>query len=579
MKKNNKKTGLLLAAVLLFCSALPGAAFASQPVSESENGYIVKLKDSADTARLMSADTLDEISAEHRLYTAESLEQVKALGSAVEYCEPNASAHLFELPNDAYASRQWYLGSLGMESVWNRGYDGRGVRVAVVDSGVNSLHEDFEGISFDRGKNMLDGSHDVTDEMGHGTGVSGIIAAAINNGVGIAGLCDGVTIVPIKIFSSGNETAVTYIINAIYEAVDMFDCDVINLSLGTAANLKLLEEAVDYAAEHGVIIVSAVGNTGGRELNYPAAYDSAIGVGAVDKNGAVTNFSQKNASVFVTAPGSDIITPDYVGESNYSQGEGTSFAAPMVTASAVILKQFAPGADIEDFKQLLQMSVHDAGRRGYDTSYGYGILDMEDFADAMEGYGFAAVEDKYPDVLGHWAKESIEFCVQKKLFQGVTESSFAPDETMTRGMFVTVLGRMSGETINGFPVVFSDVSAADWYAQSAAWGQASGIVNGTDGSSFSPNMAVTREQMAVFLYRFAGAYNLRAKNASRASLTDYNDGAAVSDWAQTAMQWAIANGLISGRDDGSLAPKDSAKRCEVAAIAARFIRTFGMPEA
>lgn len=568
-----KKAALFLTIILIFCMAAPGAAYAGASV-ESEAGYIVKLKDSADTVRLMSASPLDEVSADHKLYRADSLEEIEALGASVEYYEPECTAHLLALPNDTYAAKQWSLESLGMEYVWDKGYSGEGVRVAVIDSGINSLHEDFEGVSFDRGKNMLDGSRDVTDEMGHGTFVAGVIAAAANNGIGIAGLCDKVTIVPLKGFGSGNETGVTYIISAIYEAVDVLDCDVINLSLGMDSDLVSMRNAVNYARDKGVIVVSAVGNDGGTRLQYPAAYDSVVGVGSVDKNGRVLAFSQKNKSVFVVAPGIDVVSLDYQDQSSYMIGEGTSYSAPHVTAAAIFLKQYAPSADTEDFMQLLQLSSHDAGASGYDTSYGYGIVDLEDFVKAMESYGFANIEEKYPDVSGHWAVGSIEYCVSHSLFNGVTTNAFAPEATMTRAMFVTVLGRMSGDTIDGFPLVFSDVSANDWFAQSAAWGKATGIVSGTTEEHFSPNSAVTREQMASLLYRYANTYDLHARNASRASLSDYSDGANVSEWAKTPMQWAIANGLITGRTDGTLAPADSAKRCEVAAIVQRFNAAF-----
>ena len=571
------KASLLLILALLFSLAAPCAALAAEPEA-AEGGYIVKLKETADTVRLMSASPLDAISADNGLYKAQSLEEIKALGSAVEYFEPNATARLLALPADPYAKRQWSLESLGMEQVWSKGYNGEGVRVAIIDSGVNSLHEDFEGVAFDKGKNMLDGSRDVTDEVGHGTFVAGIIAAAANNNVGIAGLCDGVTLVPLKGFSDGEETGADYIIRAVYEAVDVLDCDVINLSLGMDSDMRTMKAAVEHAREKGVIVISAVGNSGGTKLQFPAAYDSVVGVGSVDRNGTVLEFSQKNKSVFVTAPGAEIVSLNYANNNTYVIGEGTSYSAPHVTAAAILLKQYAPSADTEDFMQLLELSCHDAGETGYDTSYGCGILDIEDFVGAMESYSFASVEEKYPDVAGHWAAESIEFCVKQKLFNGVSETDFAPDATMTRAMFVTVLGRMSGEKIEGFPLDFSDVSSSDWFAQSTAWGKATGIVTGTSETAFSPNLSVTREQMAALLHRFAKAYGLHARNASRVSLSDYPDGELVSQWAQTDMQWAIANGLITGRTEGTLAPQDSAKRCEVAAIISRFISTFGTPE-
>ncbi len=573
------KAALILVIGILISVASPCVYAAASP-AESETGYIVCLEDSADTVRLMSAASLEAVSAEHNIYKAETLEEIKALGSAAEYYEPDVPAYLLDLPKDSYVKNQWPLKSLGMERVWSKGYDGRGIRVAVIDSGINSLHEDFEGISLDRGKNMLDGSYDVTDENGHGTFVSGLIAAAAGNGKGIAGLCHGVTLVPLKSFGNGNSTGASNIVAAIYEAVDVLDCDVINLSNGTSADMLTMKTAVEYAKDHGVIVVSAVGNnlSGQNELNYPAAYSSVVGVGSVDKNNTVPGFSTKNQSVFVVAPGVDVLSLGNKSTNEYKRGDGTSYSAPHVTAAAIILKQYAPSADTEDFMELLKLSSYDGGATGFDTSYGYGILDIDKFVSGMEEYSFAAIGEKYPDVAGHWALDSIDFCVSNKLFNGVAEKRFAPEETMTRAMFVTVLSRMSGESISGFPINFSDVSAGEWFAQSACWGKSTGIVSGVAENTFAPGNPVTREQIALFLYRYANTYKLYVINASGASLSDFSDGSSISDWSQTAMQWAVANSLITGRDGNLLCPQSTAKRSEVATIVQRFIAAFGSPQ-
>ncbi|MGM9527083.1 MAG: S8 family peptidase [Oscillospiraceae bacterium] len=571
-----KKRAIILALALLISAALPTGALAAAPSAEDDHsGYIVKLRESESAVRLLSNSGLDELSSRHGLYKADSLDQIERLGGEVEYYEPDCMATLFELPNDTYAEKQWNLSKLGVESAWSKGYTGAGVKVAIIDSGVSSLHEDFEGVSFERGKNLIDGSHDVSDEMGHGTFVAGVIAAACNNGVGIAGLCDEVTLVPLKSFSSDNRTSVTYIISAIYEAVDTFDCDVINLSLGMDANVRSLREAIDHANANGVIVVSAVGNSGTSKLQYPAAYENVIGVGSIDKTGRVTSFSQKNESVFVVAPGVDIISLSNERNNAYFVGEGTSYSAPHVTAAAIMLKQYAPSSTTEDFAELIKLSARDGGALGYDTYYGYGALDFEAFIETMESYDFGNIEQRYPDLAGHWAADSIDFCVSHKLFNGISESEFAPEQPMTRAMFVTVLSRMSGEQIKGFPMVFSDVSESDWFAQPAAWGSATGIVSGVSESRFDPNGSITREQMAAMLYRYANAFGLHAINASSAGLGDFSDGASVSEWAKSAMQWAVANGLITGRGGAMLCPQEGAKRCEVAAIIQRFISTFG----
>lgn len=567
-----KKIGFLLILSLFLTLLTPIAAAAET----DEGAYIVKLKDNGGAAaRMMASANLEEISSGAGLFRADGLKNVKALGSAVEYYEPDVMAKLFSLTNDEYSAEQWSLEYTSANVPWDKGYSGNGIRVAVIDSGVNSMHEDFEGANFQKGSNMLDGSHDVTDEHGHGTFVSGLLAAVKDNQIGIAGLCDEVEIIPIKCFGSGDETPFSYIISGIYEAVDVYNCDIINISSGANKNLTSLRQAVDYAVSKGVIIISAVGNDGTTELNYPAAYPNVVGVGAVDMNGKVASFSQKNSSVFVTAPGMRLCGIWHSGDSSYNKnGNGTSFSAPIVAAAAVFLKQYNRTADIKDFQNILISSVKDAGVVGYDTSYGYGILNFGSFATTMEEYSFSSISETFPDVAGHWAESSIEFCVNQGYFKGVTPTSFAPETIMTRGMFVTVLSRVSGEPISGYLNTFTDVPNGSYYAQPCAWGAATKIVDGTGGGTFTPEGKVTREQIAVFLYRYALIYGLCGEVSGTTALNRFTDGGAVSGYARQAVAWAVENGFITGRTNTTIVPGDGAKRAEITAILQRFSSTY-----
>lgn len=568
-----KKIGIILLAALLLSVFQPCLAFESDTYTNGEpTGYVVKLKQpQEDSVILLEESGLQEVYGDEGLYHADDYSDIKKLGSMVEYYEPDYKVTLFGLPNDTYASKQWSIKSTGISYAWDKGYNGDNVKIAVIDSGVYSMHEDFEGTKFDRGVNVIDGSHDVTDEMGHGTFVCGVLGAARDNNLGVAGFCTGATLIPIKCFGAGKETSASYIVSAIYEAVDVYDCDVINLSLGMTHDMKTMREAVRHASDKGVIIVSAVGNEGTTQLNYPAAYDCVIGVGSIDKNGAVAPFSQKNNSVFIVAPGVSLVGLGKATNKTYILGDGTSYSTPHVTAAAAILKQYAPSATCKDFAALLQESAVEAGPAGYDTSYGYGVLNIEKFVSLMEEYNLDNIGTVFPDVKGHWAEQSIGFCVNRKLFTGVASGRFAPETTMNRAMFVTVLSRMSGENISGFPNSFSDVPNNAWYTQPCAWGSAAGIVSGVGNGEFNPEGSVTREQMAVFLYRFAELYGLDDGSYDKAVLYSYKDRTEVSPWAKDAMAWAVDGGLITGRSGNTLSPRESAKRCEVATIISRFV--------
>ena len=394
-----KKTAFLLAIILLFSTVALGFT----GTDGGDGGYIVSIAAGDDGQVSLLSSDLDVISSEAGLYRADSLVDIKKLGDSVIYYEKDCQAQLFANTNDALAGRQWDLDYLGVQSAWDKGYEGAGIRVAVIDSGVNSMHEDFAGTSFEKGLNLLDGSHDVTDKTGHGTFVSGVIAATRNNSVGIAGICDDVTIIPLKCFGDGAKTDASYIIEAIYEAVDTYKCDVINLSLGISQNLASMKAAVDYAASKGIIVVAAVGNEGTRQIFYPAAYDNVIGVGAVGKNGEVCDFSQKNSTVFVTAPGNELCSLGISARDAYMIGGGTSYATPHVVAAAVIMKQNDRTADYLDFQELLKSSSIDRGAVGYDTEYGNGELNIAAFVKALEAYSFKDIGDVFPDVKNHWA--------------------------------------------------------------------------------------------------------------------------------------------------------------------------------
>ena len=167
-----------------------------------------------------------------------------------------------------------------------------------------------------------------------------------------------------------------------------------------------------------------------------------------------------------------------------------------------------------------------------------------------------------------WFYDAVKYAYEKGLMTGVSADTFDPNGTCTRAQIVTILYRLAGSPrVSG--ASFSDVTAGAWYADAVAWANANGIVNGHADGSFAPDEAVTREQLAAILYRYA-QYAKRDTSAA-ASLSGYTDGGAVSGYAGTAMAWANAEGLITGTDGNALLPRSSATRAQVAAILMRFL--------
>ncbi len=173
----------------------------------------------------------------------------------------------------------------------------------------------------------------------------------------------------------------------------------------------------------------------------------------------------------------------------------------------------------------------------------------------------------FTDVSGHWAESSIYAAVADGLFTGTSATTFSPGASMDRAMLVTVLHRMAGSPAASAPD-FADVPMGTWYTDAVGWAAKTGIASGT-GNGFAPTAAVTREQLAVFLYHYAKAQGMDLNAGSRlGSYVDAND---ISPWAVTAMDWATGHDLISGKSGDRLDPAGTASRAEVATILVRFL--------
>ncbi len=167
-----------------------------------------------------------------------------------------------------------------------------------------------------------------------------------------------------------------------------------------------------------------------------------------------------------------------------------------------------------------------------------------------------------------WCYDAVEYAYEKNLMTGVSADTFAPNGTCTRAQLVTILYRLAGSP-SADSASFSDVTAGTWYTDAVAWASANSIVTGYADGSFAPNEAVTREQLAAILYRYAQSAQL--DTSATASLSGFTDSGAVSGYAGTAMAWANAEGLITGADGNTLLPKASATRAQVATILMRFL--------
>ncbi|MDD6160364.1 MAG: S-layer homology domain-containing protein, partial [Oscillospiraceae bacterium] len=170
-----------------------------------------------------------------------------------------------------------------------------------------------------------------------------------------------------------------------------------------------------------------------------------------------------------------------------------------------------------------------------------------------------------------WYHDGVHYCLNTGLMNGVGDGKFNPTGTTSRAMVVTMLWRMAGSPKATENSTFTDVPTGTWYTEAAAWGAENGIINGYNGA-FDPGGAITREQLAAMLYRYAKTQGKGFTGMWMMQL-DYPDADSVSTWAEEAMSWMTMTGVINGKD-GKLVPTGAASRAEAAAMLQRFCRAI-----
>jgi subtilisin family serine protease len=279
-------------------------------------------------------------------------------------------------PNDTYyPGFQADLPRIGMPAAWSTMTGSPSVVVAILDTGTTVDHEDLVGTNFVAPFDFVHGSLNAVDGEGHGTHVTGTIAARTNNGIGIAGIAPGVSIMPLKVLrdaDGGGE------FSDLYDAIDYArnnHANVINMSLGgelSPAEVLAAQPVFDAAYAAGITIVAAAGNSYIDTVEYPCAFNHVICVGATDNSDNHPGFSTANNFVDISAPGLHILStvPD-----GYAYGDGTSMATPHVAALAGLILSAHPGETPDQVEATIRSTAVDLGPAGWDVQFGYGRID------------------------------------------------------------------------------------------------------------------------------------------------------------------------------------------------------------
>lgn len=297
----------------------------------------------------------------------------------VVYAEPvyrrYATGVLQRAPNDPFAARQWALNRIGAPQAWDISTGRPEVIVAVIDTGINRNHEDLAG-RVTEGYNFVNNTSNAMDDQSHGTFGAGVIAAAGDNGLGVAGMCWQCKVMPIKVLNSQGAGRTDWAARGVRWAVDR-GAKVINMSLGGLGASQAEHDAIKYAVSKGAIVIAAAGNEAadGNPIEYPAAFEEVTAVGATDINDARAFFSNFGSYLDLSAPGVNIVSTGADDNLNgYGTESGTSFSAPYVSGLVALVWSVNPGLSDREVMRIIAQTADDLGAAGPDDYYGFGRI-------------------------------------------------------------------------------------------------------------------------------------------------------------------------------------------------------------
>ncbi|HAW49729.1 TPA: hypothetical protein DCX16_02105 [bacterium] len=306
---------------------------------------LVKLKGKKTGIQSSFILSIDVLSLEDRIYKLKlkkSSDIFKVIDELmkdpnVEYAEPNYIRKIQNIknavPNDPYLDQQWGLRRIRTPEAWNIEKGGPNVIIAILDTGIDYNHFDIDD-KIIGSQSFVASEEDPMDYSGHGTHVSGIVGAEVDNGTGCAGVAWNCKLLAIKCLDKKGNGEDSNVYSAIKYAAD-YGAKVINMSFGGTGYSKTLKNAVDYAHNKNVLLVAAAGNSGGSQIFYPAGYENVMAVAATDINDRKAYFSQYGYWVDIAAPGVRILSTSP--NNKYLYSDGTSMASPFVSGVAGLM--------------------------------------------------------------------------------------------------------------------------------------------------------------------------------------------------------------------------------------------------
>jgi subtilisin family serine protease len=272
------------------------------------------------------------------------------------------------LPNDPSFASEWHLTKIKASSAWDLTKGSSSIKIAVLDSGVDSSHPDLAS-KIIPGWNFVADNSDTRDSQGHGTAVAGAIAAATNNYIGVAGVAWSNPIMPLVVLDSSNYASYSDVASAITYAAD-HGARIINVSLGGSSASTTLQSAVDYAWNKGAVVFAAASNNSSSTPYYPAACHNVVAVSATTQSDTFASFSNYGSWITVSAPGDNILTTTKGG--GYGSWYGTSLATPIAAGVGALVFSRNPALSSTQLVNILKQNSDDLGSGGFDQYFGWG---------------------------------------------------------------------------------------------------------------------------------------------------------------------------------------------------------------
>lgn len=582
-----KRFSLILLVILLF-SVLPSNSLASDSLPSIER-YIVFFNNKINDEIILQAG--GEIIYKYDLIQAASIE---ISPKQLEILKDSPLIKEVSKDHEVVTSVQrtpWGHENINLIQKSPANLSGRGVKIAILDSGVDENHPD---LNIKGGICVLDLLYDpdacqnsYNDDNGHGTHVAGVIAAKDNN-IGIVGIAPNAEIYSIKALNSKGEGTTSTVMAGLEWAIEN-NIDIINMSISTEFEDRGMKKLIDKAYAQGILIVAAAGNSGNiagntESVEYPGKFPNVIAVSAVNKNNVRISSSSTGKEVELAAPGYDILStyPTNLESSGYAYMTGTSMAAPFVTGMAALYKEKYPTYSNVEIRKLLQENALDLGVVGKDNKYGYGLVQIDQTSSLgddgpikFQTNTSGLVELNFETFLEDYDTYNLyrhdQLIIENGMATSVTDYGTKGRVKYTAYPLVNGVeqkDQLSSVVVNITSPEFVDLSNLKWYSRYLIYLNTKNILQGYEGKLIKPDQYVTRAEAVAMLGRAKGYDGVKRT-------TKFKDVPSQS-FASGYIQFAAEKGVLSGFSDGTFKPNEPVTRAEMAILLAK---AFELPKA